>query len=139
MSELLEIAPRLVKISMYTMENWIVSTALGTKLYNRYKMDEALTANDVLQIVLRCLVSYDAQTLQLFCAIIPSDFLLTYGFTCICSFSFVDSKKARACFHYIHGLSREVELCQNNNNMWRVTCLSESLQYEGLKCMYCNM
>ena len=138
MSELLKIAPRLVKISTYTMENWIVYTTLGAKLYNQYKMDEALTSNNVLQIVWRCLVSYDAETLQLFCAIIPSDFLLTYSFTCICSFSLVDSKKARACFHYIYGVSRKVELCQNNNNIWIVMCLSESLQYEGLKFMYCN-
>ena len=83
--------------------NWMVSTALGIKLYDQFDLVEAFTANDVLEIVLRCLVARDAKTLPLFCAIIPftnvpSDLYMTQGFVCISSIKFLDGIKVRACY-----------------------------------------
>ena len=144
MTQLVEVAPRLVKISTDMMMNVMVSTALGIKLYDQYDLDEALTANDVLEIVLRCLVARDAKTLSLFCAIIPftnvpSDLYMTQGFVCISSIKFLDGITVRACYHSINCGSHAVQLCLNKNNVWVLTYLGEIFYFEGLKCIHCNM
>ena len=144
MTQLVQVAPRLVKISTDMMMNWMVPTALGTKVYNQYDLDEALTANDVLEIVLRCLVAHDPKTLSLFCSIVPftsvpSDIYMPHGFVSIASIHFLDDTTVRACYHYINCGSRAVQLRVNIYNMWVVTSLGEKVDFQGLKCIHCQM
>ena len=128
MSELLQMAPRVVQISSDTVSNWMVTTAVGTKLYNQYTPSEALSTNDVLEIVLRCLVSRDAQTLSLFCAIVPSDLQITHGSIFISSNQSVDDITVKGCYHFTNCGSREVQL-QLKNNFWVVSVLGEKVDF----------
>ena len=137
MSLLQQIHP-FAKISSDLMSNWMVTTTLGTKLFNQYAPSEALTANDVLEIGLRCLVSRDVETLSLFCNIIPSDLFITHGFVFIFSIKHINDATVKACYHYMNCGSREVELCRNDNNVWVVKQISEKTDYEDLECIYCH-
>ena len=142
MTKLVEVAPRLVKISTDIMMNWMVSTVLGTKVYNQYDLDEALTANDVLEIVLRCLVAHDPKTLSLFCAIVPftsvpSDIYMTHGFVSISSIHFLDGTTVKACLHYYNSGSREVQLRLDNDTTWKVASITEKVDFDG-ECIHCN-
>ena len=135
----LQLLPRIVEISTDVVSNWMVTTSLGTKLYNTYSVSEALGINDVLEIVLRCLVARDSSTLTRFGAI-PSDFLMTSGFLCIIpsSIHFLDGTTAEACLHYYNCGSRQVQLHLNNNNTWEVAAISEKVDFDGNKCVHCK-
>ena len=139
MTQLVQIAPRLVQLSTDMMTNWMVSTALGTKLYNMYSASEALGINDVLEIVLRCLVARDSNTLSRFGAI-PSDLFMTSGFLSVIpsSIHFVNDTTAEACLHYYNCGSRQVQLHLNNNNTWEVAAISEKVDFDGNKCVHCK-
>jgi hypothetical protein len=135
----LQISPRIVEISTDIISNWMVSTSLGTKLYNTYSLSEALSINDVLEIVLRCIVARDCSTLSRFGAT-PSDLLMTSGFVCIVpsSIHFLDGTTVESCLHSYNGGSRQVQLRLNNNNTWEVSSISEKVDFDGLECIHGN-
>ena len=135
----LQLSPRVVQISTDMMSNWMVTTSLGTKVYNTYSLSEALSISDVLEIVLRCLVARDSSTLTRFGAV-PSDFLMTAGFICIVpsSIHFLDGTTVEACLHYYNCGSRKVQLRFNNNNTWEVFFISEKVDFDIFQCVNCN-
>ena len=134
----LQLSPRIVEISTDVVSNWMVTTSIGTRLYNTYSVSEALGINDVLEIVLRCLVARDSTTLTRFGAI-PSDLLMTSGFICIVpsSIHFLDGTTVQACLHYYNSGSREVQL-HLDDNTWKVASISDKVDFDGHECIYCN-
>ena len=66
LEEIVAVASDVVKIQSTQISNWLLTTALGTKLFMKYEPHAALTVTDVLGIVCFCLITQDEATLERF-------------------------------------------------------------------------
>ena len=66
LEEIVSVAPDAVKIQSTQRSNWLLTTALGTKLFMKYEPHAALTVTDVLGIVCFCLITQDEATVERF-------------------------------------------------------------------------
>ena len=141
MRELVENAPQLIQVSSQHVSNWMVSTALGTKLYSEYEPHIELTVPDVLEIVCLSLMALDPETLHRFCPSGVND-MATVRFSVFTSSFFNRSDDtAEACLHYTDFACRRVVLVKNASDLWEVTNIGLLTEWTAPSaiCPYCSV
>ena len=140
LEEIVAVAPEIVTIQSSQISNWLLTTALGTKLFMQYEPDAALTVTDVLGIVCFCLMTQDEATLERFYPVrMYDDLNATFSSIFVSSKSTVSDDQVLACLHYTDCASRLVSLQRNkNSDVWEVTDIGRLTYWGSVACNLCN-
>ena len=139
LEDLVAVAPDVMKIESEKIPNWLLTTALGKKLFMTYEPNAALTVTDVLEIVSFCLMTQDEGTLERFYHVSMYDLNPTASAIFVSSKSNVSDDEVIACLHYTDCASRVVTLKKNQSSeVWEVNNIGRLTYWGSVVCSFCN-